>query len=78
MDYLITTYPTMYRRYLVKDVNTIEEAWDVYYSPDYDYNAMFLDEEFIGDDDGVEIELLTPELRDTYGLPAGKIGQGEE
>jgi hypothetical protein len=68
MDYLITTYPTMYRRYLVKDVNTIEEAWDVYYSPDYDYNAMFLDEEFIGDDDGVEIELLTPELRSVYGL----------
>ena len=68
MDYVITTYPTMYRRYLVQDVKTIEEAWDKYYSEDYDYNAMLVDEEYINDDGEVEIELVTPELRRTYGL----------
>ena len=68
MNYLITTYPTMYRRYLVKDVKSIDEAWDMYYSNDYDYNAMLVDEEFIGDDGEVEIELITPELRRQYGL----------
>ena len=68
MDYVITTYPTMYRRYLVQDVKTIEEAWDKYYSDDYDYNAMLVDEEYINDDGEVEIELVTPELRRTYGL----------
>ena len=59
MDYIITAYPTMYRRYLVKDVQDIDEAWDKYYRelPDP------IDEEFIGDDGDVEIELLTPELR---------------
>ena len=64
MDYLITAYPTMYRRYLVKDVQDIEEAWDKYYRelPDP------IDEEFMGDDGDVEIELLTPELRSVYGL----------
>ena len=64
MDYIITAYPTMYRRYLVKDVKDIEEAWDKYYAelPDP------IDEEFIGDDGDVEIELLTPELRIQYGL----------
>jgi hypothetical protein len=64
MDYLITAYPTMYRRYLVEDVNTIEEAWDKYYAelPDP------IEEEFMGDDGDVEIELLTPELRSVYGL----------
>ena len=68
MDYIITAYPTMYRRYLVQDVKTIEEAWDKYYSDDYDYNAMLVDEEYINDDGEVEIELVTPELRRTYGL----------
>ena len=68
MDDVITTYPTMYRRYLVQDVKTIEEAWDKYYSDDYDYNAMLVDEEYINDDGEVEIELVTPELRRTYGL----------
>ena len=68
MDYIITTYPTVYRRYLVQDVKTIEEAWDKYYSDDYDYNAMLVDEEYINDDGEVEIELVTPELRRTYGL----------
>ena len=68
MDYVITTYPTMYRRYLVQDVKTIEEAWDKYYSDDYDYNAMLVDEEYINDDGEVEIELVTPEIRRTYGL----------
>ena len=68
MDYVITTYPTMYRRYLVQDVKTIEEAWDKYYSDDYDYNTMLVDEEYINDDGEVEIELVTPELRRTYGL----------
>ena len=68
MDYVITTYPTMYRRYLVQDVKTIEEAWDKYYSDDYDYNAMLVDEEYINDDGEVEIELVTPELRRTYRL----------
>ena len=54
----------MYRRYLVKDVQDIDEAWDKYYRelPDP------IDEEFIGDDGDVEIELLTPELRIQYGL----------
>ena len=68
MDYLITVYPTMYRKYLVQDVKTKEEAWDVYFSNDYDYDAMLVDEEFIGDDGEVDIELLTPELRRVYGL----------
>ena len=68
MDYIITAYPTMYRRYLVKDVDSIVAAWDKYYSDDYDYNAMLVDEEFIGDDGDVDIELLTPELRIQYGL----------
>jgi len=68
MDYVITTYPTMYRRYLVQDVKGVEEAWDKYYSDDYDYNAMLVDEEYINDDGEVEIELVTPELRRTYGL----------
>ena len=54
----------MYRRYLVKDVDSIVAAWDKYYTelPDP------IDEEFIGDDGDVEIELLTPELRIQYGL----------
>jgi len=64
MDYLITTYPTMYKRYLVKDVNTVEEAWDKYYES---YEEP-IDEEYIGDDGEIEIELLTPELRTQYGL----------
>ena len=64
MDYIITAYPTMYRRYLVKDVKSIDEAWDKYFEelPDP------IDEEFIGDDGDVDIELLTPELRIQYGL----------
>ena len=64
MDYIITAYPTMYRRYLVKDVKSINEAWDKYFEelPDP------IDEEFIGDDGDVDIELLTPELRIQYGL----------
>ena len=64
MDYLITAYPTMYRRYLIKDVKTKEEAWDKYFEelPDP------IDEEFLGDDGDVDIELLTPELRRQYGL----------
>ena len=64
MDYIITAYPTMYRRYLVKDVDSIVATWDKYYTelPDP------IDEEFIGDDGDVEIELLTPELRIQYGL----------
>jgi len=64
MDYIITAYPTMYRRYLVKDVKSIDEAWDKYFEelPDP------IDEEFIGDDGDVDIELLTPELRRQYGL----------
>ena len=66
MDYLITVYPTMYRKYLVKNVKTIEEAWDTYFSSDYDYDAMLVDEEFIGDDGEVDIELVTPELRRVY------------
>ena len=68
MDYIITTYPTSYRRYLVKDVNNKEEAWDVYFSNDYDYDAMLLDEDYMGDDGAVEIELVTPELQTMYGL----------
>ena len=68
MDYLITVYPTMYRKYLVQDVKTKEEAWDVYFSNDYDYDAMLIKEEFIGEDRKVDIELLTPELRRVYGL----------
>jgi len=68
MDYIITTYPTVYRRYLVQDVKSIEEAWDMYYSNDYDYDAMLVDEEFTGDDGEGEIELITPELRIQYGL----------
>ena len=54
----------MYRRYLVKDVDSIVAAWDKYYTelPDP------IDEEFIGDDGDVEIELLAPELRIQYGL----------
>ena len=66
MDYLITTYPTMYSRYLIKDVDTIDEAWDKYYSVDFSEEPI--EEEYIGDDGEVEIELLTPELRRTYGL----------
>ena len=64
MDYIITAYPTMYRRYLVKDVKSIDEAWNKYFEelPDP------IDEEFIGDDGDVDIELLTPELRIQYGL----------
>ena len=64
MDYIITAFPTMYRRYLVKDVKSIDEAWDKYFEelPDP------IDEEFIGDDGDVDIELLTPELRRQYGL----------
>ena len=64
MDYIITAYPTMYRRYLVKDVKSIDEAWNKYFEelPDP------IDEEFIGDDGDVDIELLTPELRRQYGL----------
>jgi len=66
MDYVITTYPTMYRRYLVQDVKTIEEAWDKYYGVGFFDEPI--DEEYIGDDGEVEIELLTPELRIQYGL----------
>ena len=64
MDYIITAYPTMYRRYLVKDVKSIDEAWDKYFEelPDP------IDEELLGDDGDVDIELLTPELRRQYGL----------
>jgi len=64
MEYIITAYPTMYRRYLIQEVDTIDEAWDKYYTelPDP------IDEEFMGDDGDVEIELLTPELRIQYGL----------
>jgi hypothetical protein len=66
MDYLITVYPTMYRRYLVKDVKGVDEAWDKYYGVDFFEEPI--DEEYIGDDGDVEIELLTPELRIQYGL----------
>jgi len=68
MDYIITTYPMMYKRYLVQDVNSFDEAWDMYYSNDYDYDAMLVDEEFMGDDGDIEIELVTPKLKIQYGL----------
>ena len=64
MDYIITAYPTMYRRYLVKDVKSIDEAWNKY----FEELPEPIDEEFIGDDGDVDIELLTPELRRQYGL----------
>ena len=68
MDYIITTYPMMYKRYLVQGVNSFDEAWDMYYSNDYDYDAMLVDEEFMGDDGDIEIELVTPKLKIQYGL----------
>ena len=64
MDYIIITYPTMCKRYLVKDVTSEEEAWDKYYET---YEEP-IEEEYIGDDGEIEIELLTPELRIHYGL----------
>ena len=65
MDYIITTYPTLYRRYLVKDVNTIDEAWEKYYNA---WDSPLVDEDYVGDDGDIEIELLTPELIIQYGL----------
>ena len=64
MDYIIITYPTLYRRYLVKDVSSEEEAWDKYYKelPDP------IDEDYYDDDGDAQIELVTPELRIQYGL----------
>ena len=65
MDYVITCYPILYRRYLVQDVHNEEEAWEK-------YNDLLPDsfaEESIGIDDGeADIELLTPVLRIQYGL----------
>ena len=68
MDYIITIYPTMYRRYLIEDVDSEPDALDKYYSNNYDYTSMLIDEEETGDDGEVEVELLTPELRRVYGL----------
>ena len=65
-DYIITTYPTMYRRYLVKDVTSEEEAWDKYY--EFGDICPLIDEDYVGDDGDIELELLTPELRIRYGL----------
>jgi len=65
MDYIITTYPTMSRKYLVKDVKSIDEARDKYYST---WNTPLVDEDYPDDDGDIEIELLTPELRIQYGL----------
>ena len=65
MDYIITTYPTMYRRYLVKDVNTIDEAWEKY----YEELPNPIDEDYIDSvDSDEEIELVTPELIIQYRL----------
>ena len=64
MDYIITTYPMMYRRYLVQDVNSFDEAWDKY----YEETLNLIDEEFMGDDGDIEIELVTPKLKIQYGL----------
>ena len=55
----------MYRRYLVKDVDTIDEAWEKYYNT---WDSPLVDEDYVGDDGDIEIELLTPELRIQYGL----------
>jgi hypothetical protein len=64
MDYIITAYPTMYIRYLVKDVTSEEEAWDKYYNE----QPNSIDEDYFGDDGDIEIELVTPELQRMYGL----------
>jgi hypothetical protein len=65
MDYIITTYPTLYRRYLVQNVNNEDEAWTKYYADlpepiDEDYV------DFVEND--TEIELVTPYLKTLYGL----------
>jgi len=65
MNYIITIYPTLYRRYLIKDVNTIDEAWIKY----CDELPEPIDEDYIDYvDNEAEIELLTPELQIQYGL----------
>lgn len=64
MDYVITTYPTLYRRYLVKDVSSEEEAWEKYYKE----LPNSIDEDYYGDDGDIEIELVTPNLLRMYGL----------
>ena len=56
----------MYRRYLVKDVKSIDEAWDKYYAVGFFKEPI--DEDYVGDDGDIDIELLTPELRIEYGL----------
>ena len=64
MDYIITTYPTLYRRYLVKDVTSEDEAWEKYYKE----QPNSIDEDYFGDDGEIEIELVTPNLIRMYGL----------
>ena len=65
MDYVITSYPIMYRRFLVQDVDNEGEAWDKF----NDLLPEPFDEESLGIDDGeADIELLTPVLRIQYGL----------
>jgi hypothetical protein len=72
MDYIITTYPVMYRRYLIKDVNNIEEAWTKY----YDKLPKPFDEDYIDFiENDTEIELLTLKVRTIYGLTEEQLKQ---
>jgi len=65
MDYIITSHTIIYRTYLVQDVDSIEGALDKYYEelPDP------IKEEYSLESDDTKIELVTPDLREQYGLP---------
>ena len=65
-DYIITVYPTLYRRFLIKDVTSEDEAWDKYNAH---LEEILIDEDYVGADLGeIEIDLVTPEIIQLYGL----------
>jgi len=65
MDYIITTYPISYCRYLIEGVEDEGEAWEKF----FDWCPDPFDEDYVGDNDGNgEIEIVTPELKRIYGL----------
>lgn len=67
MDYVITTYPMIYRRYLIHNVKNEDEAWDKY----FEVLPLPFAEDDLSDEWDSEIELATPELKIQYGLDRG-------
>ena len=68
-NFVITTYPSLYRRYIILDVKDEEEAWSKYFEelPDP------YDEEGMEDTEPSVCEEITEKLKIEYHLSGGGL-----